>query len=256
MSSKTREQKLNRGVKDACRRREEGLSIAGSGAAHETNTERVRQVRPIGDGPAMREVETQRPHAKKESVESERQRLLRIMRHNPGCTRKQLAQLSGVIEAKLPVILGGDVHILVQEQKKSLTFSDEDIKRALIRGANMAGKPLTSAGYDSVRTRFDGPSSARAIQRFKTWANACDFAGVAHGGPRRAEYKRRWTETEMLDWASMYLRSDGCRGTYKDFSDWAARTSGAPSAQTVRNTIGSWTTVKRAALALWTSSDD
>ena len=130
-----------------------------------------------------------------------------------------------------------------------LTFSDEDIKQALLRGAEeVAGESLTSAGYDSVRDRFDGPSSARVIQRFKTWAKACEFAGVAHGRPRRAEYKRRWTETQMLDWVVTYLRSDRCRGTYKDFSDWAARTPGAPSAQTVRNTIGSWTTVKRAAL--------
>lgn len=134
-------------------------------------------------------------------------------------------------------------------RERGLTFSDEDIKQALLRGAEeVAGELLTSAGYDSVRDEFDGPSSARVIQRFKTWANACEFAGVAHGRPRRAEYKRRWTETQMLDWAATYLRSDGCRGTYKDFGDWAARTPGAPSAQTVRNTIGSWTAVKRAAL--------
>lgn len=152
-------------------------------------------------------------------------------------------------EAEVHRTVGVHDAALVQENDATMTYSDDDIKEALLRGVELLGEPLTTAGYDSVRAQFDGPSSARVIQRFTTWIRACDFAGAAHGQPRRAEYKRRWTDTEMLDWASAYFATEDCRGTYKDFSVWAASTPGAPSAQTVRNKLGSWATVKSAALA-------
>lgn len=180
---------------------------------------------------------------------SERNRLLGIMRDNPGCTRQQLARLSGVPAEEIHGILGADLHMLVQEGERAVSFSDEDIKEALLRGAELAGEPLTVAGYELVRDQFGGLSPTRVIQRFTSWAMACEFAEVRHGKPRRAEYKRRWTDAEMLEWAVVYFDSEGCQGTYKDFSRWAANTPEAPSAQTVRNRLGSWTIVKRAALA-------
>jgi hypothetical protein len=187
--------------------------------------------------------------------ETERDRLLTIMRENPGCTRRQLSELSGLSEARMPGILGDEVRLLVQENKKDPTFSDEDIKQALIRGVQLAGEPLTATGYDAVKDRFAGPSSVRVIQRYSTWSQACEQAGVVHGRPRRPKYQRRWTDEEMLEWVATYFQSAEFRGSYADFSQWAKQTLGSPSAQSVRNRLGSWQQVKRDALALINEGD-
>ena len=62
-------------------------------------------------------------------------------------------------------------------------------------------------------------------------------------------YARTWTDAQMLQFVVDYLADDASTGSYADYGDWA-RANAAPSAQTIRNTFGSWTSAKSAALPL------
>ncbi len=73
-------------------------------------------------------------------------------------------------------------------------------------------------------------------------------AGQPVNGSTRS-YARRWTDTEVLDFVVQYRMADDSRSTYDGYGRWATA-NGAPSAQTVRNTLGSWSAVKAAALPL------
>ena len=70
------------------------------------------------------------------------------------------------------------------------------------------------------------------------------------GGKGRGNYTRRWTKPEILNWVATYLQSDGCDGTHAGYDRSARITAGAPSSGTMRNALGRWADVKRAALLL------
>lgn len=124
-------------------------------------------------------------------------------------------------------------------------YTDDDVVRALLRAAGMAGTPLTVAGYDRVARDLSGPSSARIVQRFGSWNAACSAAGLPTN-PGRGAPGRRWPREVVVSAVADYLATDGARGSYADYGRWAQETGG-PSPQTVRNILGGWTAAKAAA---------
>ena len=123
-------------------------------------------------------------------------------------------------------------------------FTDEHIAAELREAAALAGDPLSVAQYDAGRGE---PSSARIIQRFGSWSAACSAAGLSARSASRT-YTRAFDETTVAAAVARYLAEPGCTGSYADYAAWAKSTTGAPSAQTVRNTLGSWARAKVAAL--------
>jgi len=179
-----------------------------------------------------------------------RERLLALMEANPGCNREQLAGLSGLPVSRIGPLLGLEAGRLVVTYQREETFAGEDVLAALRAAAEAVGEPLSHAKYDGVSQAVGGPSSVRIIQRFGTWRNACQAAGVQAGSASQRVYQRRWTEEDALGWVARYLRSDDARGTFADFDRWARANPGAPSANTVRNMFGSWSAAKRSALRI------
>ena len=54
----------------------------------------------------------------------------------------------------------------------------------------------------------------------------------------------------MITWVALYLADPSSRGTYADYDRFARETDGAPGAQTVRNEVGPWATIKAEALRM------
>lgn len=128
-------------------------------------------------------------------------------------------------------------------------IDDESILAALRSAAAVAGTPLSAERYDAIWRDHGGASAARVIQRFGSWNAACAAAGLATNRGRAA-YRRSWTRESLLAAVADYLVSEGAAGSYADYARWARTTQGAPSAQTVRNYLGSWGSAKEDAAAL------
>lgn len=122
---------------------------------------------------------------------------------------------------------------------------DSELLDEIVRVARMpGGAPLSSTFYDRHRG-VDLPGSVRVIQRFDTWSEACRQAGVTSVAAARSVYERRWTKDDLLDWVRTYLEEVGHSATYAGLSSWLKERSaeGAPSAQTVRNNVGTWSDI-------------
>ena len=120
---------------------------------------------------------------------------------------------------------------------------------AAIATAAEVSSPLTREKYDELRLegRFQGPSGAWITTRFPSWRDACEQAGVQCGEPRRAEYTKKWTNDDMLDWIGRYFMAT-LNGSASGYGEWASATHGAPSGSTVRNALGSWPKMREQAL--------
>lgn len=229
-----------------------GETLESIGVDFGLTRERVRQiVRDHGhvsaaDARAARQAQVE---AQREAL---RRRAATAVRQRPGLSLRQLAELLGVSHGELSAALDRATRaMLVREQHSHQRWSDEDILSCLRQAAALyPGKPLTGHRYDRVKTAVGGPTRVRILQRFATWLAACEAAGVRGGTSPRRRYQRGWTESELLGWVADYLAQPSMSGTYAGYDAWARRTAGAPSAQTVRNRLGAWAAVKRAAAVL------
>ena len=90
----------------------------------------------------------------------------------------------------------------------------------------------------------------RIWQRFGSWTAACEAAGVVPGQTMRPHYQSRWSDDDLLQIARQYFLDPGAPNSAGRFDEWKRATvPDGPSFQTLRNRFGSWTEVKRRALA-------
>lgn len=125
-------------------------------------------------------------------------------------------------------------------------FTDDQILNAIRAAASSCGEPLSHTRYDSVSRDVAGPSSARIIQRFGSWSQACSAAGVTSGIAAR-DYAPRWDRVSVTAAVAAYLASEECPGTYAGYEVWARAGADRPSGATVRNVLGGWSAAKAAA---------
>jgi hypothetical protein len=124
-------------------------------------------------------------------------------------------------------------------------FSDEQVLEGLRQAAGVHGEPLSASAYDAYFAEHQLASRSRVVQRWGSWNEACAAAGltvnVTHSG-----YRSKWSEAVITEHVADYL-ADARRPSYAGYDAWQKSTSGAPSAQTVRNRFGSWQAAKAAA---------
>lgn len=109
----------------------------------------------------------------------------------------------------------------------------------------VAADHLSKSEYDKVRYKVPGaPSAARITQVFGTWNQACQAIGLAVNRAQTA-VGSRWRQAELAQLLATFL-GQSAAGTYRDYARWA-RSTGAPSGQTIRNAFGSWSAAKAAA---------
>lgn len=130
-------------------------------------------------------------------------------------------------------------------------WSDEEILEAL-REAALYEFPLTTKAYSEMVNvgQIPGPSVPLVGQRFGTWTAACDAAGVVPGATLRKSYDSRWSDADLLLIVRKYLLDPDSPNSAQRFDEWKrSNVIDGPSFQTVRNRFGTWTEVKRRALA-------
>lgn len=161
-----------------------------------------------------------------------------------------MALACGLTPEQVGVLLGADAgRLLTETRVRKQEFTEADIVAVLRQVAGALGSPLSADRYDTVCDEFGGPSSARIIQRFGSWNAACEAAGLATNRGR-SNYARGWTRERVLHVVADYLAAESSTGSYAGYAAWARQTPGAPSAQTMRNYLGTWSTAKAEALAV------
>ena len=115
--------------------------------------------------------------------------------------------------------------------------------------------PVTKTDYDDLKSKgfIQGPSSARMLQIFGSWRQACDDAGVESGkSPRRAGEHLKWSHTELMDVVIRYLLHPAFRGQAEQYRLWKESqpaNAELPSFGAIRNNLRiPWNRIKAKAL--------
>jgi DNA-binding CsgD family transcriptional regulator len=139
-----------------------------------------------------------------------------------------------------------------EERKVAQSWSDDECLKSLQNAATFVF-PLTVSKYRRLLETGDvrGPTPALFWQRFGSWVQACERAGVEYGEPLR-EYNRIWNDTELITFVRkfLYQREDG-KWSLEKYEEW--RRSPAvegPSMALLRLRLGSWTEIRILGLEL------
>jgi hypothetical protein len=144
-----------------------------------------------------------------------------------------------------------------QGRPRAPTYTDDDLLKAMIIWRKRHGEPVSVKRWDTVRDP-ELPSALTISKRFGTWNAAKDLVGLNSYVAEGRKYTRRYTKESTLDLVVQYeqeRRNRGlARGNYSDFEEWCRirkrrlATVNTPSAATVRQLHGSWTSVHQLAL--------
>lgn len=139
-----------------------------------------------------------------------------------------------------------------EERKVAQAWSDDECLKSLQSAATYAF-PITVTKYRGLLDTGDvlGPTPALLYQRFGSWVQACERAGVEYGEALR-EYNRTWNDTELITFVRKFLhqREDG-KWSLEKYEEW--RRSPAvegPSMALLRLRLGSWTEIRVLGLEL------
>ncbi|KQO38897.1 hypothetical protein ASF05_03180 [Aeromicrobium sp. Leaf245] len=187
-------------------------------------------------------------------------RAIEALRANPGIGVSAFAERVGVPAAEVSKILPPDLRRLLISSRDGTAYerlSDEQAIAAIAE-AGTYEYPLTGKMYTELLRAglVDGLSIPRIHQRFGSWRDACERAGVEAGATSRAEYARRWSAEDMAETMADFLAATGGSVSVTAFDDWATALPDVPSAQTVRNCFGGWNEAKIAGLSVLAGRDE
>lgn len=244
-------------VADMIDRRWRGKTLDEIGAVHGVTRERIRQLLMKYGGPSAEQVRDLRAADALAAQRDHEKAIVAVVR--------------GALEGRGPMTVAevvkatgaeaGDVSKFWPHELAHLRlhvtgnyeshWSDDAILDA-IREAALYEFPLTANAYAELvaQGQVKGPSMPRIGQRFKSWTAACEAAGVVTGQTMRTHYESRWSDDDLLQIARRYLLDPDSPNSAHRFDEWKrAFAPDGPSFQTLRNRFGSWTEVKRRALA-------
>jgi hypothetical protein len=151
----------------------------------------------------------------------------------PGVTPRYLR--GAVSVAQCTGLLG------VASPPEKMAFTNEEILDALRDAWAALGEEaveMTGTTYDRLLHGgdIDGPSRVLIIQRFGSWAEACQQAGIPFRAARR--HYEGYTDEDLMEWiyayALMAIRSNESI-TFAGYSAWAkANEAGAPSGSLIK----------------------
>ena len=138
----------------------------------------------------------------------------------------------------------------VSQRAGSAVWDKDDVLKILA----IAGTyyfPLKTSDYEHLIQigEIDGPSVQWIYAKFGNWSNACMLAGVEFPTPPRSDYKRLWSDQELVSFVVRYLNEDETTGGVRDYTLWKDRqTDHVPSGALIRNTFGTWSDAIKIAL--------
>lgn len=244
-------------VADMIDRRWRGETLDEIGTAHGVTRERIRQLLMKHGGPSAKQVRDLRAAealATQQDHEGAVAEVVRDALEGRGpMTVAEVVEATGAEAGDVAKFWPQELaHLRLHATGNNENQWSDDAILDAIREAALYEFPLTANAYADLVTQgqVKGPSMPRIGQRFKSWTAACDAAGVVAGQTMRPHYESRWSDEDLLQVARQYLLDPHSPNSAHRFDEWKrAFAPDGPSFQTLRNRFGSWTEVKRRALA-------
>ena len=222
----------------------EDLTLAEAGDRADVTGERMRQILRKHTGLSTRDLAEHRAELR----EARRLVLGRaeaegLAAELPAASLTDLAEAANLSVQEVSEVIG-DQEALRRRRRNTWSVGQDDaaVLNEMQRVASLpGGSPLTTPFYDQNRLEHT-VRAIRIIQRFGTWTEACTRAGVA-SNVRDRVYERAWSEDQLLEWVTAYVQDVGAvAASYSGADQWLRerKEEGAPSAQTVRNYLGTW----------------
>lgn len=248
--------------------REQGDTLESIGARFGLTRERVRQIVAKAGGPNRATLTERRQRAQAFAQSSVAALVRQWLLEHPGASLEACFEALGITDvrerrwASTPENrrLSG-VSEAMRARAMRQVWSDEQCQQALREAYQIVaaeGRDLTYLAYHRVQSSgaVAGPGYVRLTQRYGTWLAALEAAQVPVSDRQRVihthrSYERRWSADQMLLYVAEYLSCPGYTGAFNGYDKWRKATgSDAPSGQTVRNVLGTWTDIKARALAI------
>jgi transcriptional regulator with XRE-family HTH domain len=228
-----------------------GISLEAIGSQFGVTRERVRQILQKVDGPTVHDLKVLRESIKVEQLSTLRSQVLDLVKKNPRLTLNEVSSLLKVSVSDVTKILSArDLKLFSRALRQSPSkWSDEEIV-SILQEASTLEFPLTVAAYSKLLEEgyLKGPSAARVSQRFRSWQEACDFAGVEPGSRTRPLDTSRWTDEDLKASIILYLNLPQSSGAVGDYDFWASGQDDVPSSGTLRKRLGPWNLIRNQAI--------
>jgi Homing endonuclease associated repeat len=135
------------------------------------------------------------------------------------------------------------------------TYSDAEIVRAVQSAATILGHVPAAREYAAFASQKDLPSLATVSNRMSGWSNALAAAGLRPVAAAGQSLPRRWTDDVCWDAIQRAAIELGEIPTVVAYEKLAAGRDDLPSAATIRNRLGRWSSLT-ARLAADAEPDD
>jgi transcriptional regulator with XRE-family HTH domain len=229
--------------------REQGWSLDEIALRFGVSRERVRQILHAHGGPAAQDIaEARRRRAEAQAVERVDE-LLALWRtgEQPRSAADKLGLRAVACRSTIDRF-ATDVDRAARKAsmagaRRIQTYSDRDIIVALTSVSTRVGRVPSAKEYAAHARALNYPSLPTVLNRMGGWARALNAAGMHPlSGPAR-QRKRRWTEESC--WAALRTVVDelGEIPTVLSYERHASGRPELPSAATLRNRLGRWSSI-------------
>jgi len=240
--------------------RKEGKSLDEIGRQSGLTRERVRQIlKKLASDLDFREIRNEVQQKELNEFQEENISIFRNIQANWDEYKflkfQDLVRIFGVPEWRIRKSISPLQYVYFsanEDQKIPQVWTDEQCLESLRNAATYAF-PITVTKYRKLLEtgEISGPTPALYWQRFGSWVQACDQAGVEYGEAQR-EYNRLWNDTELITFARrfMHARLDG-KWSLEKYEEWRRLPEiEGPSMALLRLRLGSWSEIRVMALEL------
>jgi len=229
--------------------REQGWSLDEIALRFGVSRERVRQILRAHGGPDPQDIADARRRRAEGHAEQRIDELLDLWRRGEQPRRAadklglQAAACRSTIERFATDVDRAARRASMAGARRVQTYSDRDIIVALTSVATRVGRVPSAKEYATHARDLNYPSLPTILNRMGGWAHALRAAGMEPIGGTRRKRRRRWTEEAC--WAALRRVCDelGEIPTVLSYERHAAGRKELPSAATLRNRLGRWSSI-------------
>jgi DNA-binding CsgD family transcriptional regulator len=240
--------------------RKTGMTLDEIGKEMSLTRERVRQIlKKHAPEIDYNEMRAQKEIENLKEVEERNQEIFELIKQNWAEYQfkkfEDLANTFKIPEWRLRRCLSSIHYVYLQaneERKVAQSWSNDECLESLRKAATFAF-PITVSKYRKLLETGEiaGPTPALFWQRFGSWVQACELAGVEYGEALR-EYDRTWNDTELIVFVRRFMHQslDG-KWSLDKYEEWRrTSTVEGPSMALLRLRLGSWSEIRVLALEL------
>jgi transcriptional regulator with XRE-family HTH domain len=229
--------------------REQGWSLDEIALRFGVSRERVRQILHAHGGPAAQDIADARRRRAEVQAEERVDELLALWRmgEQPRSAADKLG-LQAVACRSTIDRFATDVDRAARRAsmagaRRMQTYSDRDIIVALTSVSARVGRVPSAKEYAAHARALNYPSLPTVLNRMGGWARALDAAGMHPLSAPARRRKRRWTEESCWDALRTVADELGEIPTVLSYERHANGRPELPSAATLRNRLGRWSSI-------------